>query len=193
LAYHFQVYDALVDAVLQCDSEQFIEHILTAPEHTFESTLDFTDKRTDAGQVFKNVVERLRSVKKDKTNPSAIKVFEQTEKISASPERIIRLNPDQEMQLIRAVDFLTSLGHAIDTYPIVTVEHLGETILGQAIDDKIYLSERLFHMGTKQIASTVFEEYVHLKYGYADESRSMQSYLFDLYMTAGEQITGETL
>jgi hypothetical protein len=52
---------------------------------------------------------------------------------------------------------------------------------------------RLFHQGTKQVASALLEEHLHLAKGLPDESRAMQNFLFDLICSLGERLLGEPL
>ena len=46
--------------------------------------------------------------------------------------------------------------------------------------------------GTKFIASTLLEEFVHCRYRLLDESRDLQTWLFDRLITMGEEyVVGE--
>jgi len=60
-------------------------------------------------------------------------------------------------------------------------------------DETIFIAERVFHMGTKQMASALIEEYIHLKHGYHDMTRELQTFLFDKIVSLGEEINGEPL
>ena len=54
--------------------------------------------------------------------------------------------------------------------------HLGDGVLGLA-DSKtntIYISKNTFSLGTKYLAGTIYEEWVHLWYNVEDETRSFQ-------------------
>lgn len=97
----------------------------------------------------------------------------------------------QMMMLDRAISFLAKLDIDINRFPIKCVTGLGDGVMGRALDGTIYLSEIPFNMGTKQVASTLMEEWVHLKTGADDFDRTMQSWLFDKILTLGENINGE--
>ena len=75
----------------------------------------------------------------------------------------------------------------------VEVKSLGNEVLGQAKNGNIYISERTFHMGTKMLAGTLFEEFLHLEHHLYDESREMQNYLIDVIMSLGEIANGDIL
>ena len=76
----------------------------------------------------------------------------------------------------------------------LTVSAVSEGGCGRAKDGLITLSVDCFDKGTKFLASTIFEEYVHCKYGFQDESRQLQEFLFDRIVTMGEEyVTGEPL
>ncbi len=190
--FDFQIRDTIVDAVLSSQDEKFIESILTAPENTFESTLNFEDHREIMSQPFRNVAAELHRKKPEKTNKSALHLFDRSLKIQ---DRFEGYNPTAEEldACTKAIDFLARLNIPVDDYQIINVVTMGETTLARVEDGKIYLSSRLYKMGVKQLASTLFEEWVHLKHGYDDLTRTMQTYLFDTIIGLGEQITGEVL
>lgn len=95
--------------------------------------------------------------------------------------------------LTRAIDFLTELEYPIDKYQIIFVTTLGESTLARVEDKKIYLSRVLFDKGTKYLAATLFEEYVHLEFGFDDCSRSMQNFLFERFISLAEKLKGEAI
>lgn len=103
------------------------------------------------------------------------------------------LSPVQRKMLDKAKRFLAAMDVDCSMFPIKTVVGLGEGVMGRAMEGVIYLSEMPFNMGTKQVASTLLEEWVHNKTGAADFDRVMQSWLFDKILTLGENINGEPL
>lgn len=103
------------------------------------------------------------------------------------------LSKVQMMQLQKAISFLSKIDVDINRFPIKCVTGLGEGVMGRALNGVIYLSEIPFNMGTKQVASTLLEEWVHNKTGAADFDRVMQSWLFDKILSLGENINGEPI
>lgn len=103
------------------------------------------------------------------------------------------LNEVQKKALDKAKRFLFAIDIDVDRFPLKTVTGLGDGVMGRAHDGVIYLSEMPFDMGTKQIASTLMEEWVHNKYGCEDFDRRMQSWLFDKVLSLGEIINKEPI
>lgn len=192
IKYNFQINDSIVDAVISSTDEKFIESVLTAPENTHEAHLDFLDNRADQSEEFRKVAGELRRTKPETTNKSALNLFERDLKIADKFETF-KPSKEQQASLTNAIDFLTALGYPIDKYKIEFVVTLGESTLALAEDGKMYLSSVLFDKGTKYLAATIFEEFVHLQYGYGDCSREMQNFLFEHFINLAEKLTGEAL
>lgn len=192
IKYDWQINDSIVDAVLSSRDEKFIESILTAPENTHESGLNFLDNRAEQTEEFRKVAAELRRTKPETTNNSAINLFERDLK-AVDKFELFKPSKEQHESLTKAIDFLTTLGYPIDKYQINFVRTLGESTLALAEDGKMYLSSVLFDKGTKYLAATIFEEYVHLQFGYKDCSREMQNFLFEHYISLAEKSLGETL
>lgn len=95
--------------------------------------------------------------------------------------------------LDKAKAFLRGINIPVDDYPIKTVTGLGEGVMGRALNGIIYISDIPFQMGTKQLASTLLEEWMHIKTGAKDFDRTMQSWLFDKVLSIGEELIGEPL
>ena len=103
------------------------------------------------------------------------------------------ISPTEQKMIERSIVFLRGIGIEINNYEIVCVKGMGQGIMVRALKNKIYLSEIPFQMGTKQVASTLLEEWVHLDQDVSDFSRELQSWLFDKILSIGEEINGEPL
>jgi len=134
-----------------------------------------------------------KAIAANKTIPESARlaIKKMDEKAGDYPD--YHLSDVQTKVLEKAKRFLYSIDIRVDDYPIRTVVGLGDGIMGRALDDVIYLSEIPFDHGTKQVASTLMEEWVHLKFGCADFDRQMQSWLFDKILSISEEIFGEPL
>jgi hypothetical protein len=66
---------------------------------------------------------------------------------------------------------------------MVTFENTGEIDL---------LSISSFGVSVK-VASTLIEEFLHLRHGWKDMSRELQTFLFDKLVSLGEELNGEPL
>lgn len=189
----WEVYHRLSRSILQSKDEQFLMSILSADENFLEHHLDFHGWSVTPSEEFIKAVGNIISDRRFKVNESAMKVWKDSTRKSFTPKEI-ELTKVQKMQMEKAIAFCARIGFNIDSYPVKVVESLGEGGLGLAEDRTIFIAERVFHLGgTKQLASTLIEEYVHLKHGYKDMTRELQSFLFDKLVSMGEEMAGEPL
>ena len=142
---------------------------------------------------FTEVVTPLAQVYDSRLNLSAVSCcrMKVAEIIAAQGEMC--LDKLESNRMARAVAFCERLGYSISDYPVVVSEFLGEGSLGRAHDNKIYISKRALMMGTKMLAGTLLEEFLHLKHKLGDETRDMQNFLIDSVISLGERLTGEPL
>ena len=181
----------VASSLCQCEDTELLRNVLGAKTGTYERDgLDFGNAGSyDPSEAFIQVVKQLGV----RCNGSARTYLERKGALvkaykPCSPTRV------EAASLARAWTFLERHGLAHRaTYPISTVVDLGEGILGLAKDGQIYLAKAALQQGTKQIASTLLEEYVHLQHGFADCTRELQTFLFDKVISMGEEITGEPL
>jgi hypothetical protein len=105
---------------------------------------------------------------------------------------INELSKRQTGMLDEAVNFLNKLDYKV-TYPIKVVKFSKSIQLGQAIDETILISEKVFDMGVREVVSTIIEENEHLKTGYSDETRAFQTHLINLLISSFEDKLGKYL
>ncbi|MDX9698603.1 MAG: hypothetical protein RBT55_03435 [Rhodocyclaceae bacterium] len=177
-----------------CEStnEQLVKKSVTAPKGNFENNLDF--EGVEPSKVFLSTVSELARGFDSNLNRSALKaaqvwIMDQLHE-NATP---MRLSDLERNRLDKAATFCESIGFAVREYPIIVSEFLGDEVLGRAHEGKIYISKRTLMMGTKMLAGTLIEEFIHLRHHLYDESRTMQNFLMDTIVSLGEQITGEAL
>ena len=77
-------------------------------------------------------------------------------------------------------------------YDVTIVEFDDVNVLGQAdLKEKhIYLSERLFSLGKREIALTLMEEVEHIVSGKSDETRAFQNHILSSWLTTMENSNG---
>ena len=76
-------------------------------------------------------------------------------------------------------------------YPIEVVDFVNKSdTLGLAQDNTIYLSNKLFNMGKRELAVTIMEENEHLKTGYKDCTRVFQQHWINLFISEKEERFG---
>lgn len=190
LKYAYSAGWAIAKAIVQCDDPEVISSTVTAPEDFEENGFDF-DHSVEPSEAFMSVVCKLMNDRIAKVNLSALVLYRKHAKVAFAPARV-RLNSVEAKQLAHALSFCELIGFSIK-YPVVVVESLGTDVLGLAMDDTIYLAHRAFMIGTKTVAGTLIEEFIHLKHGYPDMTRQMQNYLFDRLVSLGELVLGEPL
>lgn len=99
----------------------------------------------------------------------------------------------QQLMLKRSITLLSSIGLDMTLYEICPVLGLPAQQMGLAENGKIYITPTAFNMGTKQVCSTLLEEWVHLNQDVGDFERRMQSWLFDKIISLAEEQQGEPL
>jgi hypothetical protein len=181
-------------AILRSDDKSFLRSVLTAKEDTLEGSIDFHGWGIAPSDEFLAVCGSLVGDKLTKLNPTALKVWQDSTKRPIEPKEV-KLTAVQHKSTEKALDFCAKIGFQIrGSYPIKVVESLGEGTLGMALDETIYIAERVFQIGgTKQLAATLIEEYLHLRHGWKDMSRELQSFLFEKLVSVGEELVGEPL
>lgn len=178
--------------VSRLTNKRAIETMVTLPDGYFEQTMDFCNTSVGQSDEFKEtVISLVRGFKP--VNKSAQKVCQASILDALDGMKESELTEMDSKKVTRSVAFLKSLGHDVDSYPIVITDYLGDNILGRACNGKIYISKRTIMQGTKQIAATILEEFLHLRYGLVDETYHMQSFLFDMIIGLGEQVVGDPL
>jgi hypothetical protein len=192
--YSFMPGHYITRALLACEDEEIIRRVITASDEVFESSLDFSSVGVTPSEAFVRVTAACVADRMCKVNLSAKKLADEVTKQEAVPQEI-ELTELQRASLERAISFCERIGfHLRDAFPIKFVESLGSGVLGLAHHQTIYIAERVFDIGgAKQLASTLIEEYLHLRHGLLDETREMQTYLFERLVSIGEELVGEPL
>lgn len=198
IKYMFEAHHILCNALMQMQDAELLEELVTTGSGYYEGTLNFDQdsiKRIAPGEVFLRLVSDLRkSPKYSVLNHSAVEMVRSCGHKYIAPVSS-NLDDIQELQLKKAIHFCKEMGYDDigERFPIIVTEELPNDILGMAEDGKIYISTRTFLMGTKMVAGTLLEEYIHLSEGLHDETRAMQNYLFDLVVTLQERIMGQPI
>lgn len=180
-------------ALANCKNPSILRRVLLANERdSFEGGLSF--EGYTLGDVFLDTVEELFKTNAGRVNFSAVKQWKRQREI-VDPVPTINLSSTQQAQLNKAKTFLKALGFDTSIYKITVVSSLGDDVYGMAHRDtgEIVLSSKCFTKGTKFLASTLLEEFIHLDTGYGDCTYNLQTYLFDLIITQGEERLGEPL
>lgn len=185
----YQFYSAIRDALLSSQNSEFISRFLQAPSDSFEATLDL-DGWTTPGELFLSTLEAVSF--RRCSNNSALRVYKKHRKCVLVPDSA-PLNRIEEIQLRRATEFCTWAGYRLEDYDIIVTADLEEHIWGRAYEGRIYLNRSAFQAGTKIVAGTLIEEYIHLKHHLRDETRDLQNHLVNALVSMAELARGEPL
>jgi len=187
-AHLHQVKERAANAIFTCENEDIIFKSIHAFDGSFESGLRYDyDATLTPSNLFLDIAEA--EYRKPTANKTLTKVLA---KYRDLPDMIeVSLNEVNKVMLHRSINFCKRIGYEVDTYKIIVTDSLTGGIMGQAKNNKIYISIDTFGMGTKYLASTLIEEYLHLKTGHGDMTRELQSYLFNEIVNFGELMIGE--
>lgn len=180
----WEIKDRISDAWLGCHDKELLMKAITAEDGVLENKLDFNRRRKPTRE-FLETVEIAVEAGITNVNSSAIKKCQSLSK-KLSPT-MCELSSVQKIQLKKAKEVLLFMGYDIDRYSLIVAEELGNLCLGMAKNNTIYIAKRCFHMGTKMVTSTIFEEYLHLRHNLEDNTREMQNFLLDIIFTAVEE------
>ena len=183
----------VVKAIKQSKNREIIKAAVTTIGY-FEEELHFDYcAAVQPSTVFIEVMSELLKDHSIEINSSAVAFYRKYAGEETKPEPR-ELTLVQQRQLEKAVEFCTKLRlFEVNDFPIVVTKTLGKGILGLAKQRTIYLALETFDMGTKMVAITLIEEYIHLSLGYSDMTRAMQNHLFNKIITLGEELAGEPL
>jgi hypothetical protein len=187
----------IVGQLRELDSthEKFLREILVAPSRSYEGRLDHRfglnyDKATDFYNGFVSNLVRDRVAGLNPTLAGYVRLYNIDGGVA--PDEVQPSELDTR-RLTKAISFCKSLGFLVDKYPIRVFAPGDSSLLGMAIDGQIWVSAQSFRQGTKNLAGTLIEEYIHLEHGLQDETRGLQNFLVDTVVSFGERIIGEPL
>lgn len=174
-------YESLIPKAISSISDREIIKKILLSKNDFEKDLSFDSLDfwpEYRSSEFDEIIEHFYKENSDKVNKTAIALYGKIKK--TKPKNIVPCNPNEyESKCIDMAMTLVSELVNIDQREIVLVASLGENTYGLAQDGKIIISKSCIDMGLKFLASTIYEEIVHLDTGYNDNSRELQTYLFD--------------
>ncbi len=171
---------------------ELLRKVLCLERGYYENDISFGSLDWNEEKISNEFVEVLGQEYKfnnDKLNKSARDYFTKRMKKNASKhyetEELTRV---EQIQLDRCTDICKRLFTDFDMYGIMVVKTLGQETMALADmnERKMVISKQSFRLGTKFLLSTMIEEYAHLKTGYYDQSRELQTWLFDSMCTIVE-------
>jgi hypothetical protein len=194
LKYWWEADDHIMHGLAQCDRDDLLTTALTCGDGYHEHELAFSERHKPS-PAFLRVAAGLRGRMdniKD-ANPAAMKLARLLSLSDLGPSESVALHPLEQERFDRARSFLNAAGYDLDRYPITIVDDLGDGIHGLAKEGRIFMAKAAFQKGTKEVAATLFEEFVHLRTGYGDETRQLQTWLMDELLSHAEKNAGVAL
>lgn len=215
LATHYGFHGWLANAIVGSDDQQFIEEFITGGPRSSMSTEGRVSVADLVNQTMghRNTWEFEFNLEHAWGAPSSafmLAADRHLHRCNASAKRIymaqriregkskefdeIALTAMQQRMLDRAKDFIKRVGYDDAVVEVFIGKDLGENVLGTVRGKAtIWLAKRVFEMGTKQVASTLLEEFIHLNRGFGDMQREMQNFLFDQIIGLVEELRGEPI
>lgn len=178
-------------AIAQSDNTDLIRSCVLASGDYQESDFDY-EGFFRPSDTFMAVVESLIHDTITGVNRTAREAYRKYAVKNSEPTPH-QMNQIEQKMLDRAIAFCARIGFEVSAYPINVVQSLGPNTIGMALNGRIYIAQRAFSTGTKYVAVTLIEEFLHLRHGLSDCSRDMQNHLFDLIASLGEQVVGEPI
>ena len=172
----FEVEWAISNLWSKCEDAELCARLAASPMDSFEGTLSFNFINLSSV-----LLDQVAFRGRDKgifTNPSLLAQLEKERPEVVKLEEC-ELSKIQAFQLARAIEVNVAAGFPVTVFPIVPVAFLGTHVSGLAKQKTIYISLFAFEQGTKEVARTLCEEYLHLYFDVRDETRAMQNILFN--------------
>lgn len=193
--YPYEALNMLRDAVVTCNDGAFLTKVLTSREsEEFESHVAYEQTGHEPSETFVSILEALKNERVTDVQNSALHLLAKHTSKKVAPQG--RAPTDQELVTIaRAKVFLHNLDLGVDDYEIRVADHLGRGTLAVAMmkEHIIILSTEILKDGVRHVAQALAEEGMHLRTGYSDRTRQLQTHLFKQIIRLGEIITGEKL
>ena len=175
----------------RCTDENAIRKAITANKGTLENALDYDYVYRKPSEEFLTVARQVARTSHTDINPTVLSLMKE-HSVPTLPEAI-ELDSIQKEMLRRALSFWRRAGFDIAVWQIRAVKSLGDGTIGMAKDGVIFISLEAFETGVKQLAITLFEEFVHLEFKVFDCTRGMQERLLHIIAKLVEKNTGEPL
>ena len=183
---HYQLNYNLSSLLASTENSSVMEKLVTCGSDYKEYLLEY--QSNVASKIVMDRVNRDKGVVDSLCPPGLLSTCkpELTEQLKEKPQ--YKLTDIEELQITKATSMLLKSGLYEEKYPVKVVDTLGEKTLGLA-DTKnqvIYLSKALFDLGTKHLAATLYEEFIHIRYNVKDETRPFQDHVINALMSQVE-------
>ena len=182
----------ITDAIKNSNNESFIKRAICAKKDRVENGLYYFIEKTS------EEFEQVASREFDKNNDDlhrTVRLWIQQKKERDTFKNIIGCTLSElESQMLIKAKRIVSKRFDLQKYEIIFSETLGQRTMAYVQsnqENKIYISKECFNHGFLYLTSTLLEEVVHHETGHQDETRELQTFLFDEMTKLLAQRAGE--
>lgn len=193
---HYQMENRVAKAIVLSDNRQFLKALIdTGSKSCFETSIDLSYSTSyEPSETFLRVIGEAVKAKTCHVPENLYRFWRKhAEKGSEEGPRQITLTEIEQKQLDKAIPFCHRMYYFVEVGELIFTDGLGAGVLGAVIDNQIYIDREAFTYGTKTLAATLIEEYIHKHHSLNDCSREMQEHLFQTLVSMQERIDGEPL
>lgn len=187
--YDWEILGRVQDIISNLPSSK-LRLAITAPKGYVEHDMTYDSHRINNPGLTEIIGEEIVHNRMS-INSSLIRLYE--DHIRDKSPKEFPLSPTQLSAYTKAVAFCESLGFPISDIPVKFIKSLGPNVYGLARGKEIFITEITFDKGTKFLASTLIEEFIHVQFNYHDFTREFQDFILNRLVSFGEQIKGEVL
>jgi len=162
-------------AIVQCRDKDLLEKVLLAASNYLEHTFNYEFLENPSEEFLQVCAAHSTDLR---LNNTALKLM--MEKRPSSYEvKEQKLSGLMEDDVEEALGLLKHLGCHLEREDFKVVEGLGIGVSGCVRNGEILIDVKTMDRGSRYIASTLYEEWLHKTQGLRDESRAMQDMLLD--------------
>lgn len=191
-ASRWDVESRLARALSQVPRTDIAHRLVTAKPETFEGEMDYQWSGLKPSSQFLEAARKEVRERPGDLNRTILGLVQDLDRGTTKPQEV-ELSVVEQQQLVRALRFAERRGLGEPSMEIRVADSLGTGTLGALWDGEIWIAREAFAQGTKRLAGTIIEEWVHKRHGHRDCSRELQNWLLDKLVGLGEELDGEPL
>lgn len=166
--------------------KQLLADLLHPKEDYWESTFNFSDDIVSPQ--WEEVVRESIQFFNGGLNKSAQEKYQNLIRPSLLEASTGEPSEEDKELINQGIEICKGAGFDVTEYPVRTAEFIGKNTMGCAHEGTIYVSRLALQEGETVVASTLLEEYVHLKYRLEDETRMLETFLFNRIVNLGKKL-----
>jgi hypothetical protein len=154
---------------------EYLEKVLNPEKDVYEDQFDFSEAFEPSDE-FLDALEKFSH--NARLSENRLKILHQRRRTTPKDETFTPT--EEEMAMVKeACEMLHPLKCYVEPSELVFMEHLGQGVYACVRGGHMLFSRQCLAQGRDFMAITIYEEWIHKKFGYTDESRGLQQFLFD--------------